>query len=108
MGKYKAILSAVFFTALLSSNATSACDVYVQGYYRSDGTYVRPHCRSQPDAVKWNNYGPSRSSSELLNPYSRDNDNDGIPNLYDMDDDNDGLSDDNDSSQYGENGWWDY
>jgi len=30
--------------------------VYVHGYQRSNGTYVQPHWRSNPDGVKWNNY----------------------------------------------------
>jgi len=75
-------------------------DVFVRGYFRKDGTYVQPHIRSSPDGIKSNNYGPSRSSSELLNPKSRDNDRDGIPNYLDDDDDNDGISDDQDDDQY--------
>jgi hypothetical protein len=31
-------------------------DVGVRGYYRKDGTYVRPHYRSKPDGIKSNNY----------------------------------------------------
>ncbi len=32
-----------------SSQSSSDCDkVYVKGYYRKDGTYVRPHYRSKP------------------------------------------------------------
>ncbi len=69
-------------------------------YYRKDGTYVRPHVRSSPDSYKWNNYGPSRSSDQLMNPRTRDNDRDGIPNYQDRDDDNDGIRDDYDSNQY--------
>ncbi len=72
-----------------------AKDVYVNGYYRKDGTYVRSHVRSSPDEYKWNNYGPSQSDDELMNPRSRDYDNDGVPNYMDKDDDNDGTSDDN-------------
>ena len=30
--------------------------VYVRGYYRKDGTYVRPHYRSAPDGNPYNNY----------------------------------------------------
>ena len=30
--------------------------VYVRGYYRSDGTYVRPHYRTVPDSNPLNNY----------------------------------------------------
>lgn len=78
-----------------------AKDVYVDGYYRKDGTYVRPHYRSSPNSSTSDNYGPSRSDSEYLNPYARDNDEDGTPNTSDYDDDNDGVYDDYDSSQYG-------
>ena len=32
-----------------SSKSISSCEpVYVEGYYRKDGTYVRPHYRSAP------------------------------------------------------------
>lgn len=31
-------------------------DVYVNGYYRRDGTYVQPHYRSRPDGDPTNNY----------------------------------------------------
>src|SRR5210317_1095957 len=77
-----------------------AKDVYVRGYYRSNGTYVRPHIRSSPDQYKWNNYGPSQNTQQLMAPRQRDWDNDGIRNYLDRDDDNDGLLDDRDSNQY--------
>ncbi len=76
-----------------------ARDVYVEGYYRQDGTYVRPHYRSAPDGV--NNYGSSRNSYELLNPRLRDNDGDGSPNYLDLNDGNDGLFNSYDIYQYG-------
>lgn len=75
-------------------------DVHVKGYYRKDGTYVRPHIRSAPDSYRWNNYGPSRTDRELMNPRLRDSDRDGTPNYLDYDDDNDGVDDDYDKSQY--------
>lgn len=94
-------LLAVSLAILLCSVTDSiAKDVYVKGHTRKDGTYVRPHIRSSPDAYKWNNYGPSRNDSELLNPKLRDNDSDGVPNYLDRDDDNDSRLDDNDSRQY--------
>lgn len=31
-------------------------DVYVRGYYRRDGTCVRPHWRSDPDGNPYNNW----------------------------------------------------
>lgn len=35
-------------TPTYSSNSTAGTDVSVRGYYRKDGTYVRPHTRSAP------------------------------------------------------------
>jgi hypothetical protein len=40
--------------------------VSVKGYYRSDGTYVRPHVRSTPNALKYDNY--SYKGGSLYNP----------------------------------------
>lgn len=89
------------FLGLLAVPLTVAADVYVDGYYRDDGTYVRPHIRSSPDNSISNNYGPSQSDSELMNPYSRDYDNDGSPNTFDLDSDNDGWGDEIDRNPYG-------
>jgi len=84
-----------------------AGDVSVKGYYRKDGTYVRPHHRSSPDGDLSNNYG--RASSQQRQQYqgyttlpsqNNDYDNDGVANRYDKDDDNDGINDNYDSSQY--------
>lgn len=38
-------------------------DVHVKGYYRRDGTYVRPHIRSAPDSYKRNNFSTFHRSS---------------------------------------------
>lgn len=81
--------------ALLFASSAFAKDTYIRGYTRKDGTYVRPHIRSSPNQYKWDNYGRSKSDSELLNPKSRDTDSDGTPNYLDSDDDNDGIADDN-------------
>ena len=74
-------LSILFLlTSLLvgvSSPLLARDDVHVKGYYRKDGTYVRPHIRSSPGGIRSNNYGPSRSDHELMNPRSRDYDRDG-------------------------------
>jgi hypothetical protein len=97
----KIIALALVFCLTCLPSFLYAKDVYVGGYYRKDGTYVRPHVRSSPDGYKWNNYGPSRNSGELMNPRSRDYDGDGIPNYLDRDSDNDGTVDDYDSNPYG-------
>jgi len=102
----KGLLAVISILFLLST--VFAQDVYVRGYYRKDGTYVRPHYRSKPDGVKYNNYGRAsyRQRKEyegysVLPSYNNDYDDDGIANRYDYDDDNDGIFDDYDSSQYG-------
>ena len=94
----KQLLVAILFVIFAASSAFAG---WINGYYRSDGTYVRGHQRSSPDNSKLNNYGPSKSDSELTNPYLRDYDRDGIPNYSDRDDDNDGRPDDRDNNQYG-------
>ena len=40
---------------LLISTLASACQVYVKGYYRSDGTYVQGYYRSCPNGTKTDN-----------------------------------------------------
>lgn len=59
----------VFFAALvlmLSAQVAWAQDVYVDGYYRDNGTYVQPHYRSAPD----NSYNNNWSVSPNVNPYT--------------------------------------
>ena len=41
-------------------------DVYVDGYRRSDGTYAKPHYRSNPDGDFWNNWNTAGNT----NPYT--------------------------------------
>jgi len=53
---------AVICIATLSANA----DVYVRGYYRRNGTYVRPHYRSNPDGNFYNNW----STYPNINPHT--------------------------------------
>lgn len=98
------LILATLFTQALAESAL-ADDVHVRGYYRKDGTYVQPHVRSAPDSYRWNNYGPSRSDNERLNPRQRDNDRDGTPNYLDYNDDNDNAIDDLDANQYGGTGY---
>lgn len=93
-------LPAIMILTLAATGTVQAQDVQVDGYYRDDGTYVRPHTRSAPDDSISNNYGPSQSDSELRNPRQRDYDNDGTPNYLDSDSDNDGYGDEYDSDPY--------
>lgn len=43
-----------------------AQDVYVNGYYRSDGTYVQPYYRTRPNRTTLDNY----STKGNVNPYT--------------------------------------
>lgn len=52
--------------ALLAAQSAWAGDVFVNGYFRSDGTYVQPHYRSAPD----NSYNNNWSVSPNVNPYT--------------------------------------
>lgn len=94
---------AVFVLVAGFTGISSAGDVYVNGYYRADGTYVQPHYRSAPDGNRFNNYGPSQSPRDRYTPSSRDADRDGVANQYDYDDDNDGISDQYDRNPYNSN-----
>lgn len=51
---------------LLSAAPVVFADQYIEGYYRSDGTYVQPHWRSDPDGNPYNNY----SYPGNINPYT--------------------------------------
>ena len=42
--------------ALVALAVVVSADVYVNGYTRSNGTYVSPHVRSSPDSSPYNNY----------------------------------------------------
>ena len=51
---------------LLGSSQFLLADVYVHGYFRSNGTYVAPHYRSNPDGNRFNNW----STRGNINPYT--------------------------------------
>ena len=63
----KSVLSAIFAIALSGFGVTTALadDVYVNGYYKSNGTYVQPYYRTSPDDSLFNNY----STHGNVNPY---------------------------------------
>lgn len=55
--KAKAIFSFILtFIFIASITTTTLADVWVKGYYRKDGTYVRGHWRSNPDGNPYNNW----------------------------------------------------
>ncbi len=59
------LLSTGVLALTLTASATHA-DVFVNGYLRSDGVYVQPHWRSDPDGIAENNF----SYPDNLNPYT--------------------------------------
>ena len=60
-------LPSIFLLFLtLTHSLPAVADVYVQGYQRSDGTYVQPHHRSDPDGDVSNNW----STKGNQNPYT--------------------------------------
>lgn len=58
------ILAVLAIVCAISLPADAA--VRVRGYFRSNGTYVRPHYRSNPDGNFWNNW----STYPNINPYT--------------------------------------
>jgi hypothetical protein len=53
---HKYFLLAFLLILVFTSNALAQGRVKVKGYYRKDGTYVRPHYRTAPDGNPYNNY----------------------------------------------------
>lgn len=41
---------------LFVAGSAALADTYVNGYYRSNGTYVKPHYRTYSDGYTYNNY----------------------------------------------------
>lgn len=56
----------VIFAAFLVASSSAMADHYVNGYYRSNGTYVQPHMQSDPNQYRYDNY----SSQGNTNPYT--------------------------------------
>lgn len=70
---------AVLMTIAVMAMLTSAlADQWVDGYYRSNGTYVQGYWRSDPDNKYWNNW----SSWGNTNPYTNEKGYD-LPKLED-------------------------
>jgi len=63
----KQIFTILFFFAFLFSFAqTNPNHVYVSGYYRSNGTYIKPHYRTAPNSTNRDNF----STQGNTNPYT--------------------------------------
>lgn len=57
---------AILTISALSFTASSHADVWVNGHYKSSGSYVQPHYRSSPDSSIYNNW----SYRGNTNPYT--------------------------------------
>src|SRR5690606_22626557 len=57
-------LVAIFAICCLTQSAVA--QVFVNGYFRSDGTYVPPHYRSHPDGYAYNNWGPATYGNQVV------------------------------------------
>ena len=55
MKKIAAIVIATVVT-MGSLSSTASASVFVNGYFKSNGTYVAPYFRSSPDGYSFNNY----------------------------------------------------
>ena len=72
-------LSFILFLPIISSiNASVKADVYVDGYFRSNGTYVKPHYRTSPNNTVIDNY----SYPGNYNPNNSSTNNNSYRNLY--------------------------
>ena len=60
------IAAALLGTCLMALPAFAQGDVYVQGHFRSDGTYVQPYYRSAPNNSRLDNW----SVKPNINPYT--------------------------------------
>ncbi len=63
------IISLSIFALLLSLTNTADAYVSVKGYYKSNGTYVSPHVRSNPNGLKSDNYSYTPSQGAYNKTY---------------------------------------
>lgn len=66
----KLVFSFFIALALLFLPASTANAGWVNGYFRSDGTYVNGYYRTDPDLYKWNNYSFDYDWSDVYNDRS--------------------------------------
>jgi hypothetical protein len=74
MRKVVILIICTFFLFINIFDAFSGGLVWVRGYFRKDGTYVRPHFRTAPDGIPYNsfsfpgNYNPNTGKITPGNP----------------------------------------
>lgn len=66
----KLVLSFLLVVFSFSFLLPAEAYVSVKGYYRSNGTYVQPHVRSNPNGLKYDNYGYKPSQGLYNKSYS--------------------------------------
>lgn len=71
----------IILVALISTEFLSA-QVNVRGYYRKDGTYVRPHVRSNPDGNPYNNWSYPGNTNPYTGKTATGNPNTYLKNYY--------------------------
>jgi hypothetical protein len=59
-------LAVLFAVAAFALSAPVLADTYVNGYFRSDGTYVAPHYRTAPNDTRLDNF----TTKGNVNPYT--------------------------------------
>ena len=70
------LVTGLLITTVGASVTPALADEYVNGYYRSSGTYVQPYYRSSPNGNPYDNYStrgninPYTGVSGTQNPYS--------------------------------------
>lgn len=66
MPKFIVGLLAVIILLVSSISQVDAASRYQRGYFKSSGTYVQPHFKTQPNSYKFDNY----SSKGNTNPFT--------------------------------------
>ena len=54
--KITKLITIAFGLTLMTAGLFAQSQTYVNGYYKSNGTYVQPHYRTSPDSNPYNNY----------------------------------------------------
>jgi len=71
---------------LIGASWPAWADEYVHGYYRSNGTYVQPYWRSDPDGNPYNNYSFPGNSNPYTGKIAPGNPDTYLRNYYDRGD----------------------